>query len=439
VKRFIYGGLILCCVVLAACPQSTDTGIEAELEPINATETGDVIPSFNRDGMDQPTGAGGQITEGPLFNEVKTLYNRVRAFKGYDPATGTYRLDLYDPFPHLARKLDTIVPNAGTDQYSGPTRYIMAPSGQVVHIFRTMNTEPGTGGASYYFADNSTAGQNLYTQSRGTMRVNNQSLTGNTPLGAYPWYALVKPSDAPDPPEPPASYSGRLESWKTEAPAGEDIYWSYRASRALLHKTLAEKEAALQRAMGYTDYTRGCWLGPGDTRDRIRERFSYGSPGRGLDGAFGTDVFTVLASKWGGSSTTYTLKSGDPANLDWSKPMKFDGVIPLYVFLTYVKYLHGIDHGNGGAAVTPAWRTVTGYNSLSRESLGYLDAILDLIEGNHHTGEAPDTPYTPYSFRSACHHASYGIRDAPLFLVYDELFLGDETTPGRAHYVDVTL
>jgi hypothetical protein len=421
--------------VLAACPSSPELETEVEAEPINAAEVGDFIPAFNLDGMDQPTSGGGRITEGPLFDGLKTLYDRIRAFKGYDPATGTYRLDRYDPFPHLARKLNTADPQFMTDQYSGATRYIMAASGQTVHLFRSVDTEPNTGGASYYFAGNSIAGQNLYTQSQGTMRVNNQGLTDNSPLSTYPWYGLGKPSEDPDSREVPETYSGTLNGWKTEAAGGETIYWSYRASRVMSAKTDPEKKAGLQKAMGYTQYEKDCWLGPGDTKDRIRKQFSYASPGGGLNGTFGTDVFAALAGKWGGSSTAYTLQSGS-AHLDWSKPMKFDGVIPLYVFLTYVKYLHGTSHGSG-AALAPTWQAVTGYNSLSRESLGYLDTILDLIEGNYHTGEAANT-YDRYSFRSACHHAAYGIRNAPLFLVYDELFLGDRTS-GVADYVDVTL
>jgi hypothetical protein len=437
VKYWQYGGLILCCLCLAACPQEAEPGRVAESEPVTTTLTGNPIPSFDLDGMEQSTTAGGQLMEGPRFASLVALYDRLRAFKGYDPASGLYCLDTYDPFPHLARMRDAVTTNPVPPQYTGPTRYIMAGGGHLVHIFRTVDTSPRTGGIPSRFGNDAPEGQDLYTQSLGTMRVNNQSPVNAAPLPAYPWYRLVKPSAGPDEADPPAVYTGLLDDWKTEVPGGEDLYWSYRASRAMLGRSDPEKLAGLRRALGYSDYDPDCWLGPGDTKDQIRRRFSYASPGGGLGGKFGTDVFAGLASRWGGSSTAYSLQSGG-SHLDWSKPMTFDGLIPLYVFLTYVKYLHGTDHGNGGAAVPPAWPELTGYRRLSRESLDYIDKILDLIEGNHHSGEAgTGHTYDRYSFRSASHHASYGIRNAPLFLVYDELFYG-AVTPAIADYVDVT-
>jgi hypothetical protein len=359
-------------------------------EPVN--ETVEKYPSFSMGGMDLSSSPGGQATEAPTLAALQALRDTIKTFKGWNSATGKWDRDRHDPFPHLCRVLP-----------DGTTRYIMHNS-SVVHIWRQDTA------VNYY--NDSAVTPNLH-QSDPELWVNNTNITvgGNGALPAYPWYEIIN-----------ERYSGTLVNWTTEISSGEDIPWSYRSNRLMSGASESDRLAALKKVAGYTDYQVGCWLGNYDVKARIRQKFSYDAYQGGQNSHFTRTIFSMRYLIPPGNLTEYSTI--DAYNLDWSKPMVFDGVIPVYVYLTYIKYLHGRNHWNSLDTPPDFWTAITGYKRLSDQSLNTIDEILELIEGKNNYGPDLVSPYDRYSRDSGIRHAQYGIRDCSLFEIYDELYFG---------------
>jgi hypothetical protein len=348
--------------------------------------------SLSMGGMDLSSSPEGQPTEISTLTALRALRDTIKIFKGWNPATGKWDRDQHDPFPHLCRVLP-----------DGSTRYIMHNS-SVVHIWRQYTR------TVYY---NDTEVRPSLHQADSEFWVNNTDVTvgGNDALPGYPWFQIINDR-----------YAGTLRNWTTEISTGEDISWSYRANRLMGGAADSDKLADLRRVMGYTEYQAGSWLGLYDSQARIRQKFSYDAYQGGQNGHFTRTIFSMRYLSPPGSATSYATV--DAYNLDWSKPMVFDGVIPVYVYLTYIKRLHGVNHWNSLDTPPDAWATVTGYKRLSSQSLTLIDEILELIEGKNNYGPDILNPYDRYSLEAAARRAQYGIRDCSLFEIYDELYFG---------------
>jgi hypothetical protein len=388
---------ILICIVVMGCPEPASSGSGGD-EQVKGPE--EKYPSFNMgdmSGMDLSSNPNGQNTEAPSLTALQALRDTIKKFKGWNSATGKWDRDQHDPFPHLCRVLP-----------DGSTRYIMHNS-SVVHIWRQYTA------VNYY---NDTEIQPNLHEADPDLWVNttnDTTVSGNAALPAYPWYEI-----------PGGRYSGTLCNWTTEISTGEDIAWSYRANRLMGGASESDRLRALKKATGYADYEKDCWLGTYDVKAKIRQKFSYDAYLGGQNGHFTRTVFSLRHLSPPGNTTTYSTI--DDYNLDWSKPMVFNGVIPVYVYLTYIKYLHGRNHWNSFDTPPDSWTGLTGYKRLSDQSLDTIDEILDLIEGKNNYGPDLLSPYDRYSQEAGARHAQYGIRDCSVFEIYDELYFGKPDT-----------